>query len=85
MALQRCNVNIYVFPISALNFGRSILGGEFLEGEFFRGHLLLDKTRSNNSTQEFGSKIWVSKICFPEFVPKFGFRRCKIPCAEICP
>ena len=25
------------------------------------------------------------KIRFPEFGPKFGFRRCKIPCADICP
>ena len=31
-------------PISGLNFGRRILGGEFLEGEFFRGPLLLEKT-----------------------------------------
>ena len=72
-------------PISGLNFGRWILGGEFLEGEFFRGPLLLEKTESKNSTQEFGSNIRAPKIRFPESGPKFGFRRCKIPSAEICP
>ena len=74
-------------PISGLNFGRWILGGEFLEGEIFWGPLLIQKTESknltmqktesNNSTQEFGSKIWARKIRFAEFSPKFGFRRCK--------
>ena len=55
------------------------MGGEFLEGEFIRGPLLLERTESKNSTQEFGSKIRASKIRFAEFGPKFGFRRCKIP------
>ena len=31
-------------PISGLSFGRWILGGEFLKGEFFRGPLLLEKS-----------------------------------------
>ena len=74
----------YFGPISGLNFGRWILRGEFLEGEFFRGPLLLEK-KSKNSAQEFGSKIRASKIRSPEFGPKFGFRRCKIPCADFCP
>ena len=72
-------------PISGLNFGRWILGGEFLDGEFFRGPLFLEKIGPKNSTQEFGSEIRASKIRLAEFGPKFGFRGCKIPCAEICP
>ena len=74
MALQRCNV-IFFRPISGVEFRK----GEFLEGEFFRRALLLEKTESINSTQEFGSKIRAYKIRFPEFGPKFGFRRRKIP------
>ena len=56
--------------------------GESLEGEFLEGESFAGETGSKKSTQEFGSKI-----CFPEFGPEFGFRRCKIPCAcaEICP
>ena len=57
------------------------MGGEFLEGEFFRGPLLLEKKESKNSSQEFGSKIRASKIRFTEFGPEFGFRRRKIPCS----
>ena len=34
---------------------------------------------------QFGSKIRVSKICFPAFGPKFGFWRCKSQCAEMSP
>ena len=33
------------------------MGGELLEGEFFRGPLLLERTEAKNSTREFGSKI----------------------------
>ena len=58
-------------PISGLNFGRWILGGEFLEGEFFRGPLLLGKIEPKNSTPEFGSGIRASKIRFPEFGAHF--------------
>ena len=43
-------------PISGLNFGRWILGGEFLEGEFFRGPLLLAK---KNRVKQFDSRIRV--------------------------
>ena len=61
-----------------------ILGGEFLEGEFSGGGpLLLERKGWKNSTQELGSKSRASKIRFPEFGPKFGFRRCKIPCPEL--
>ena len=55
------------------------MGGEFLEGEFFWGLFCWKKLPSKISTQEFGSKIRASKICFPEFGPTFGFRRCKSP------
>ena len=72
-------------PISGLNFGRWILGGEFLDGEFFRGPLFLEKIGPKTSTQAFGSEIRASKIRLAEFGPKFGLRRCKIPCAAICP
>ena len=50
---------------------------------FSGGLFLLEKIGPKNSTQEFGSEIRASKICLAEFVPKFGFRRCKIPCAAI--
>ena len=63
-----------------VNFGRWIS-----RRWIFQGGSLLEKTESKNSTQEFGSKIRASKICFPEFGPKFGFRRRKIPCADFCP
>ena len=56
-----------------LNLGRWISRGQFLEGEFFRGPLLLEKTGPKNSTREFGSKIRVSKISFPKFGPNSGF------------
>ena len=79
MALQRCHVNF------SARFLGWILGGEFLDGEFFRGPLFLERKGPKNSTQEFGSEIRASKIRLAEFGPKFGFRRCKIPCAEICP
>ena len=69
--------------ISGLNFQRWILGGEFLEGEFFGGPLLLEKTESKNSTQEFGFKIRASKIRFAEFGPKFAFRRRKNPLCRL--
>ena len=79
---------IFLWPgFWAVSFGRWILrGGEFLEGEFFRGPLVLEKAEWKNATQEFGSNFRVSKVCFPEFGPKFGFRRpTKIPCADVCP
>ena len=67
------------WPDFWVEFGRWILGGEFLEGEFFRGALLQEKTVSKNSTQEFGSKIRVSKICY-------GFRRAQNPlCRKFVP
>ena len=47
MALQRCNVTYFFFQISGLNFGRTILRAEFLEGELFRGPLLLEKRIKN--------------------------------------
>ena len=62
-----------------------ILGGESLEGEFLRGLFLLENIGPKNSTPEFGPKIRDSKICIPEFDPKFGLTRCKIPSAETCP
>ena len=69
-----------------------ILEGEFWEVNFstvnFSGGLFfffLEKIRPKNSTQEFGSEIRASRIRLADFGPKFGFRRCKIPCAEICP
>ena len=55
------------------------MGREFLEGEFFGGPLLLEKTVSKTLTQELVSKIQASKIRFPEFGPKLGFPRRKIP------
>ena len=56
------------------------MGGEFLEGEFFRGPLLLEKNRVKKFDPKIrASKIrGASKIRFPEFGPKFGFRRHKI-------
>ena len=84
VALQRCNVNFLA------RFLGWILEGEFWEVNFstvnFSGGLFSwKKIGPKNSTQEFGSKIRASKIRLAEFGPKFGFRRCKIPCAEICP
>ena len=57
----------------------------FLRVNFLRGPLLLERTGSIISSQEFRFKSRASKIRFPEFGPIFGFRRYTIPCAEICP
>ena len=84
MVLQRGNGEFFG-PISGLNFGRWILGGEFLEGEFFWGPLLLEKTESKNSTREFGSKIRASEIRFPEFGPKSGSGGAKSPVRTFVP
>ena len=56
-------------------------------GMSFSGGLLCwRKSRIKKSTQEFGSKILVSKICFPEFGTKlFGFWGCKIPVQTFVP
>ena len=96
--LSRCALSHYFFSQMALqsamshffldlwvefwkvNFGRWIPWGWIFQGASVAG-----KTGLKNSTQEFGSKIRASKFRFPEFGPKFGFRRCKIPCAEIYP
>ena len=77
---------IFFCPISGLNFGRWILRDEFLEGEFFWGPLLLEKTGSKNSTQEFGRP----KFGRPKFVsqnsgPNSGFGGAKSPVQKIVP
>ena len=69
-------------PNSGVNSLMWILGGEFLGGEFLRGLFLLENIGPKNSTPEFGPKIRGWKIRIPEFDPKFGFRRRKIPSAE---
>ena len=84
IALQRCNVIFFA------RFLGWISEGEFGEVNFSRVHFsgslfCWQKTESQNSTQEFGSEIRESKIRFPEFSPKFGFWRRKIPCADFCP
>ena len=62
---------------------------EFWEVNFsrvnFLGAFLLEKKQNQKFDQEFGSRIRASKTRFPEFDPRFGFRRCKNPCAEVCP
>ena len=84
MALQRCNVNASS-PDFWVEFWKVSFERWIFWVWIFQGASLAVKTGSKNSTQEFGSKIRASKICFPDFGPKFGFRRCKIPCAESCP
>ena len=61
------------------------MGGEFLEREFFRGPLLLEKTESKNSTQEFGFKIRASKIRFTEFGLNSGSGGVKSPVQTVVP
>ena len=81
MALQRCNVNLFA----------RFLEGECWEVNFLRVNFWglfcwknrLNKNRPKNSGSKYGPSN--SKIHFPEFGPKFRWRRCKDPCAAICP
>ena len=58
-------------PISGLNFGRWLLGGEFPEGEFFGGFFCWTKG-SKNSTQEFGSNNRASNFVSQNSAPNSG-------------
>ena len=73
VALQRCNVNFLA------RFLGWILEGEFLDGEFLRGPLFLEKIGPKNSTQEFGSEIRASKIRLAEFGPKIRVSEAQSP------
>ena len=73
MALQRCNVNFWPdfwVEFRKVNFGRWIS-----RGWIFLGASLASKTR----IKKFDPRVRASKIRFPDFGPKFGFRRCNIP------
>ena len=75
MALQRC---IVIFFARFLGW---ILEGEFWEVNFLRVNFLGGLICWKNRMKNFDPRIRVFKVRLPEF----GFRRCKIPCAEICP
>ena len=63
----------FIGPISGLNFGRLISGGEFLEGEFPGGGLFCWKNRIKNSIQEFGCpKFGRSKFVSQNSAPNSG-------------
>ena len=77
---------VFFWPDFWVEFGEVNFGSWISRGWIFQGaSLLLEKQDQKNRPKEFGSKIRVSKICCPEFGPKFGFRRRKIPCADFCP
>ena len=68
------------------------MGGDFLEGEFFWGPLLLVKTGAKNLTQEFGPKFgrpeFVSQVqnpvqkCVPERVAENWFAKTGSTCLK---
>ena len=66
-----------------VEFWKVIFGRWISWGWIFLGAAFAGKPESKNSTWEFGSKIRASKICFPEFGPKFGFRRRKNPLCRL--
>ena len=73
-------------PTSGLNFGRWHLRGEFLEGEFFWGPLLLEKNRlkkflPGNSGPKFGRP----KIVSQNSGPNSGFGGAKSPVQKFVP
>ena len=57
------------------------MGGEFLEGEFFRGPLLLKKTESRKSGPKFGRPKFVSQ----NSAPNSGFGGAKSPVQKFVP
>ena len=62
------------------------MGGEFLEGEFFRGPASsLEKTESNNSTQEFGSKFGRPKFVSQNSALNSGSGGAKSPAQTLAP
>ena len=74
------------WPDIWVEFWMMNLGSRISWGWIFQGASSAGK---KNRIKKFDPRLRVRKSgvqnFFPEFGPKFGFRRCKIPCAEICP
>ena len=72
-ALQRCNVSIFL-QISGLNFSKVNCDRSMSRGWIFQGASFAGESRIKKDDPRIRVQTRASKICFPEFGPKFGFR-----------
>ena len=83
MALQKCNV-IFSARLLGWIFWCEFWAVRFLRVKFW-GALFIVKKEQHCWLQSSAPKIRGWSICIPEFEPKLGLTRCKIPSTETCP